>query len=141
MCLWNRFIHTYNYDYERVTINGAQVHYEPDGSWAIVVAATDPGPPQLGVHRRPPAGTGLVPLVPTRCHARPATVEVVPVGHPVARGDRGRLARRCPRGASERPGRCRRRFSLDDLPGRSPPPKAVRPGWSILSGVELAPIG
>ena len=25
MCLWNRLLHTYNYDYERVTINGAQV--------------------------------------------------------------------------------------------------------------------
>lgn len=38
MCLWNPFLHTYNYDYERVTINGAQVVYEPDGSWEIVVA-------------------------------------------------------------------------------------------------------
>ena len=27
-CLWNQFLHTYNYDYERVTINGAQVAYE-----------------------------------------------------------------------------------------------------------------
>jgi hypothetical protein len=31
-------LHTYNYDYERVTINGAQVRYEPDGSWVIVVS-------------------------------------------------------------------------------------------------------
>jgi hypothetical protein len=38
MCLWNPLLHTYNYDYERVTINGAQVDYEPDGSWTIVVA-------------------------------------------------------------------------------------------------------
>jgi hypothetical protein len=45
MCLWNPFLHTYNYDYERVTINGAQIAYEPDGSWTIVVAATDPGHP------------------------------------------------------------------------------------------------
>lgn len=45
MCLWNPFLHTYNYDYERVTINGAQVEYEPDGSWTIVVAAADPGHP------------------------------------------------------------------------------------------------
>lgn len=45
MCLWNRFLHTYNYDYERVTINGSQVTYEPDGSWRIVVAASDPGHP------------------------------------------------------------------------------------------------
>jgi len=38
MCLWNPFLHTYNYDYERVTINGAQVRYEEDGSWVIVIA-------------------------------------------------------------------------------------------------------
>lgn len=45
MCLWNRLLHTYNYDYERVTINGAQVEYEPDGSWTIVVAAQQPKHP------------------------------------------------------------------------------------------------
>jgi hypothetical protein len=38
LCLWNPFLHTYNYDYERVTINGAQVACEPDGSWEIVIA-------------------------------------------------------------------------------------------------------
>ena len=43
LCLWNPFLHTYNYDYERVTINGSQVVYEPDGSWTIVVAARNPG--------------------------------------------------------------------------------------------------
>ena len=45
MCLWNPLLHTYNYDYERVTINGAQVQYEPDGSWTIVVAARRPAHP------------------------------------------------------------------------------------------------
>jgi hypothetical protein len=45
MCLWNRLLHTYNYDYEPVTINGAQVEYEPDGSWIIVVSARRPGHP------------------------------------------------------------------------------------------------
>ena len=45
MCLWNRLLHTYNYDYERVTINGAQVAYEPDGSWTIVVSAQRPDHP------------------------------------------------------------------------------------------------
>src|SRR5204863_8416979 len=45
MCLWNQFLHTYNYDYERVTINGGQVQYEDDGSWTIVVAGRDPGHP------------------------------------------------------------------------------------------------
>ncbi len=55
MCLWNPFMHTYNYDYERVTINGSQVAYEPDGSWTIVVAASDPGHPNwvsTAGHRR-----------------------------------------------------------------------------------------
>jgi hypothetical protein len=45
LCLWNQFLHTYNYDYERVTINGGQVRYEEDGSWTIVVAGRDPGHP------------------------------------------------------------------------------------------------
>ena len=45
MCLWSPFLHTYNYDYERVTINGGQVTYRADGSWAIVVAPLDPGHP------------------------------------------------------------------------------------------------
>jgi hypothetical protein len=45
LCLWNPLLHTYNYDYDRVTINGGQVTYEPDGSWAIVVAGRDPGRP------------------------------------------------------------------------------------------------
>lgn len=45
VCLWNQFLHTYNYDYERVTINGGQITYEPDGSWTIVVAHRDPGRP------------------------------------------------------------------------------------------------
>jgi hypothetical protein len=55
LCLWNPFLHTYNYDYERVTINGAQVRYEEDGSWVIVVSPTDPGHPNwvstAGHHR------------------------------------------------------------------------------------------
>jgi hypothetical protein len=45
LCLWNQLLHTYNYDYERVTINGEQVVYEPDGSWTIVIAPRDPGHP------------------------------------------------------------------------------------------------
>ena len=45
MCLWNPFLHTYNYDYEPVTINGAQTHYEPDGSWIIVVSSQRPAHP------------------------------------------------------------------------------------------------
>lgn len=45
LCLWNPFLHTYDYTYERVTLNGAHVHYEADGSWRIVVTDTDPGHP------------------------------------------------------------------------------------------------
>src|ERR1700691_5324963 len=45
MCLWNRLLHTYNYDYERVTINGSEVEYESDGSWIIVVSARRPSHP------------------------------------------------------------------------------------------------
>jgi hypothetical protein len=45
MCLWNRLLHTYNYDYERVTINGAEVEYESDGSWIIVISARRPSHP------------------------------------------------------------------------------------------------
>jgi hypothetical protein len=55
LCLWNPFLHTYNYDYERVTINGGQVRHEPDGSWRIVVSARDPGHPNwvsTAGHRR-----------------------------------------------------------------------------------------
>jgi hypothetical protein len=45
LCLWNPFLHTFNYDYERVAINGGQVVYSDDGSWTIVVAPRDPGRP------------------------------------------------------------------------------------------------
>ncbi|MCW1822152.1 hypothetical protein A5731_10450 [Mycolicibacterium conceptionense] len=45
LCLWNPFLHTYDYTHERVTINGAHVSYEPDGSWRIVVSEKDPGHP------------------------------------------------------------------------------------------------
>lgn len=45
LCLWNPFLHTYDYTRERVTINGTQVDYRPDGSWQIVISDTDPGHP------------------------------------------------------------------------------------------------
>jgi len=45
VCLWNQFLHTYDYAYERVTLNGDQVTYEPDGSWRLVIAPHDPGHP------------------------------------------------------------------------------------------------
>ncbi|MFN8052174.1 MAG: DUF1214 domain-containing protein [Acidimicrobiales bacterium] len=45
LCLWNPLLHTYNYDRGRVTINGDQAVYEPDGSWTVVVSDEDPGHP------------------------------------------------------------------------------------------------
>jgi hypothetical protein len=42
LCLWNSFLQTYDYRYERVAINGGQIEYEADGSWAIAIAARDP---------------------------------------------------------------------------------------------------
>jgi hypothetical protein len=43
LCLWNQLLHTYDYAYDRVTINGTQVEYQADGSWEIAIAARDPG--------------------------------------------------------------------------------------------------
>ncbi|CAN5576747.1 hypothetical protein BH10ACT3_BH10ACT3_06710 [soil metagenome] len=45
MCLWNPLLHTYNYDHDRVTINGEQLQLEADGSWVIVISDEDPGHP------------------------------------------------------------------------------------------------
>lgn len=45
LCLWNPLLHTYNYDRGRVTINGDQVVYEPDGSWTVVISGRDPRHP------------------------------------------------------------------------------------------------
>jgi hypothetical protein len=55
LCLWNPFLQTYDYRYERVTINGGQVEYRDDGSWRIVIAHHDPGVPNwisTAGHRR-----------------------------------------------------------------------------------------
>ncbi|MGE2735845.1 DUF1214 domain-containing protein [Mycolicibacterium vaccae] len=80
LCLWNPFLHTYDYTYERVTINGAQVSYEPDGSWRIVVSDRDPGHPNwVSTAGRT---TGLIWLrwfLPAETPARPRC-RVVPVG-------------------------------------------------------------
>jgi hypothetical protein len=45
LCLWNPYLHTFDYDRGRVTINGGQIALEDDGSWEIVIAAADPGRP------------------------------------------------------------------------------------------------
>ncbi len=43
VCLWNQLMHTFNYDYDNVTINSSKVELEEDGSWIIIIAAKDPG--------------------------------------------------------------------------------------------------
>jgi len=45
VCLWNPFLHTYDYAYDRVTMNASAIQYEADGSWKIVVSATPPQVP------------------------------------------------------------------------------------------------
>jgi hypothetical protein len=45
LCLWNPYLQTYDYRYERVAINGGQCVLNDDGSWRIVVAERDPGVP------------------------------------------------------------------------------------------------
>jgi hypothetical protein len=40
--LWNPFMQTFDYRYERIGINSQQTVYEPDGSWRLVVARRDP---------------------------------------------------------------------------------------------------
>ena len=79
LCLWNQFLHTYNYDYERVTINGGQVQYEDDGSWTIVVASRDPGHPNwLSTAGHPRGLLWFRWFLPSATPDRPTT-EVVPL--------------------------------------------------------------
>lgn len=71
LCLWNPFLQTYDYRYERVAINGGQVKYEADGSWKIAVAARDPGLPNWLSTAGHPSGVlwfrwFLAPEVPAR---------------------------------------------------------------------------
>ena len=83
LCLWNPFLHTYNSDYDRVTINGSQVEYEADGSWTIVVSPRDPGHPNWITTQGHRSGTLWFRwFYPAATPDRPAT-EVVPVGRPI----------------------------------------------------------
>jgi hypothetical protein len=76
-CLWNQFMHTYNYDYENVTINGAQTVYEADGSWTLVVSEQDPGHPNwLSTAGHPRGRIWFRWFYPSDTPARPTT-EVV----------------------------------------------------------------
>jgi hypothetical protein len=84
MCLWNQFLHTYNYDYERVTINGSQVVPEADGSWTIVIAPRDPGHPNwVSTAGHPRGRIWFRWFYPAETPERPAT-RVVPVDAVVA---------------------------------------------------------
>ncbi len=79
-CLWNQFLHTYNYDYEQVTINGAQAAYEQDGSWTLVVAHEDPGVANwLSTQGHPRGRIWFRWFYPAATPERPTT-EVVKVG-------------------------------------------------------------
>lgn len=79
LCLWNQFLHTYDYDAERVTINGEQVAYEGDGSWRIVVAAHDPGHPNwVSTAGHPQGRIWFRWFLPAETPSRPTT-KVVPI--------------------------------------------------------------
>jgi hypothetical protein len=43
LVLWNRYTHTLDYAFRRVSLNRAQTRLEKDGSFKIVIAAQDPG--------------------------------------------------------------------------------------------------
>ena len=52
--LWNRHMQTLEYAHRRSSLNSAQIQYEPDGSYVVVVAHRDPGVPNwldTGGHR------------------------------------------------------------------------------------------
>jgi hypothetical protein len=52
--LWNRHMQTLEYTHRRSSLNSAQIDYQPDGSYTIVVAHRDPGVPNwldTGGHR------------------------------------------------------------------------------------------
>jgi hypothetical protein len=43
--LWNRHLQTYDYAHRQVSLNRAQTRLEPDGSFRVVIAHSDPGVP------------------------------------------------------------------------------------------------
>ncbi len=45
VCLWNRFQQTFDYANRTVSLNRAQTALEPDGSFRMVIAHSDPGVP------------------------------------------------------------------------------------------------
>jgi hypothetical protein len=54
VCLWNRFLQTYDYVHRTVGLNRSNTELEPDGSWRMVLAHEDPGVPNwLDTEGRP----------------------------------------------------------------------------------------
>ncbi len=41
--LWNRYLQSYDYMNRRISLNRRQMHFEPDGSYRVVIAHRDPG--------------------------------------------------------------------------------------------------
>jgi hypothetical protein len=78
-CLWNQFLHTYDYAYERVSLNGTQVTYEDDGSWRLVIAGRDPGHPNwISTAGHPQGRIWFRWFLPDATPTRPTT-RVVPI--------------------------------------------------------------
>ena len=51
---WNRYLQTYDYVNRRTSLNRRQTRLEPDGSFKMVVAHSDPGTPNwLDTEGRP----------------------------------------------------------------------------------------
>ena len=88
LCLWNEFLHTFDYAYDRVTINGAEIVPEADGSWTVVVSAEEPAHPNwLCTQGRPEGNLWFRWFLPERTPDRPicqvvalADVPVPPTG-------------------------------------------------------------
>ena len=55
--LWNRWMASFEYRGQRISLNRRQLRLEPDGSYRIVIAARDPGVPNWLATEGRPSGT------------------------------------------------------------------------------------
>jgi hypothetical protein len=55
--LWNRWMASFEYRGQRISLNRKQMKLEPDGSYRIVIAARDPGVPNWLASEGRPTGT------------------------------------------------------------------------------------
>jgi len=83
VCLWNQFLHTYNADYDRTTLNGGHAVPNPDGSITVVVSEADPGHPNWIRPQGHPRGRIWWRWFQPAETPEPLTVEKVPVGEVV----------------------------------------------------------